>query len=271
MEVCTPHTPKMDAEQTTSVCEPTSSQNDLENRKHISKYIKCIPENEKNNTKLNIKLNRSRMKTILLNGNMSTCVRVSNKKYFVINTCSFDSIAAMISMAYLDHNQYKKYIDSVSNDFLTFCKNIAKKGTTRQTYVSRLLLLKTIFSTDKGITEVKLIDAKCNVLHIITQLLKNTPSATERRICSNTKCMNAKDTMKFSPTIILKFSYDFENLERSLVDYTAPMFSECSVCHGILTSRRTLNKHLFIETDFFNNEEFALTDFPQTCKINNSR
>jgi len=241
-----------------------------EKRKRITKYMECTPEIEKI---LNKKNTRSHLNTLLLNGNTTSCLRVSRKRYMVHNTCPFDSVASMISMAYLDHCQYQQFMDSTTNEFFKFCKNLAIKGTTKNTYIERLHLLKNIFPEVDGITGVQLIDARCNVLHLITQLMNNAPSATENKKCSNEKCHNVNITRN-SPTIILRLIHGFENLEKSLETYTDPIISECSLtsCSGNVTTTRNLNEHLFIETDVYsNNEQFPLTSFQQRCQVKNSR
>jgi len=232
--------------------------------------MECTPEIEK---MLNKKNTRSHLNTLLLNGNTTSCLRVSRKRYMVHNTCPFDSVAAMISMAYLDHCQYQHFMDSTTNEFLRFCKNLAIKGTTKNSYIERLHLLKNIFPEVDGITGVQLIDARCNVLHLVTKLMNNAPSATENEKCSNEKCLNV-NIIRNSPTIILSLNDGFENLEKSLEAYTEPIVSECSLisCSGIVTTTRNLSEHLFIETDVYsNNEQFPLTSFQQRCQVKNSR
>jgi len=191
----------------------------------------------------------------------------------VHNTCLFDSVAAMISMAYLDHCQNLQFMDSTTNEFLRFCKNLAIKGTTKNTYIERLNLLKNIFPEVDEITGVQLIDARCNVLHLVTKLINNAPSAIEIKKCSNEKCLNV-DVIRNSPTIILSLKDGFENLEKSLEAYTEPIVSECSSisCSGNVTTTKNLSEHLFIETDVYsNNEQFPLTSFQQRCQVKNSR
>jgi len=103
--------------------------------------------------------------------------------------------------------------------------------------------------------------------------MNNAPSATENKQCSNDKCKNTNIT-KYSATIILRHIDEFGNLEKSLDDYTAPITSDCTsdLCNGKVTTERTLNDHLFIETDIFtNNEKFPLTGFQQRCTLKNSR
>lgn len=66
------------------------------------------------------KKTRSQSNTLLLNGNMTTCLRVSNKRYIIHNTCPFDAVAAVITMAYIDYPQYRDFVDCNKNIFLKF-------------------------------------------------------------------------------------------------------------------------------------------------------
>lgn len=66
------------------------------------------------------KKTRSQSNTLFLNGNMTICLRVSNKIYIIHNTCPFDSVAAVITMAYIDYPQYRDFVDCNKNIFLKF-------------------------------------------------------------------------------------------------------------------------------------------------------
>jgi len=48
------------------------------------------------------KKTRSNSNAFLLNDNMTTCLRVSNR-YMIHNTCPFDAVASVITMAYIDY------------------------------------------------------------------------------------------------------------------------------------------------------------------------
>jgi len=83
-----------------------------------------------------------------------------------------------------------------------FCKSLATKGTSQATYKEQLKLLSTIFKEDTRVTSINLIDAKCNVLHIVTKLLNDIPSPIEKITCDK-GCTN---TDFVSPSIIIKLS-----------------------------------------------------------------
>lgn len=166
---------------------------------------------------------------------------------------------------------YKNVIDINLNIFLKFCQKLATKPCSTNIYKERLTLLQNVFLEDTGVTDVKLIDARCNVSYIITSFLKSAPSAVEKRQCFN--CTTAKTTP--SPTIILNSkNSNLYNLESSLREYTEEKKNKCTElnCEGFLTITRILGNHLFIETDFVDEQnEYSLTDLQYNLTIDNIR
>ncbi|KAE9536199.1 hypothetical protein AGLY_007422 [Aphis glycines] len=130
----------------------------------------------------------------------------------------------------------KRYLKLVTKPFST---NI---------YKERLTLLQNIFLEDIGVTDVKLIDVRCNVSYIITSFLKSAPFDVKKQ-CFN--CTMAKTTP--SPTIILNSkNSNLYNLER------------------FLTITRILENHLFIETDLIDeHDEYSLADLQYSLTIDN--
>jgi len=166
---------------------------------------------------------RSNLNTLLVNGNVSTPLRRMRKKYIVNNTCPFDSIAFIISMAYIDHPQYKSFIDASNNTLLQFYKNLAVNGTSKISYMTRLDILKDIFEEQESINNVKVIDARCNVLFMVTKLLKTAPSAIDRMICSND--INCPQSIRNvpSPTVIVRLQKNnIQDLNDALKTYVFP-------------------------------------------------
>lgn len=179
-----------------------------------TKYMESTPEIEKI---VSNRSTRSSKNNFLVNGNMTTPITMKKKRYLVHNTCPFDSISVLIAMAYIDIPSYKKFIDINSNIFLKFCQKLATKPCSTNIYKERLTLLQNVFLEDTGVTDVKLVDARCNVSYIIISFLKSAPSAVEKRQCFN--CTTAKTTP--SPTIILNSkNSNLYNLESSLREYS---------------------------------------------------
>lgn len=189
---------------------------------------------------------------------MKTPIIINKKRYLVSNTCAFDSVCILIAMAYTDSKDYQKFINKSDNALLTFSKDLAINGPSPIIYKKRLGILKTIFQEDLGITDVVVINAECNVLHIITTLMKTNPSTTNIKTCSNNNC-EVKEHI--SPTIILKLADGFSSLQKNLQQYCEDKNIKCFDCQNNAVSKRTLHEHLFIETDMYD-ELTALTDYP---------
>ncbi|KAF0716405.1 Uncharacterized protein FWK35_00030084, partial [Aphis craccivora] len=187
-----------------------SSNDDIENwKKKSSKYMDPTPEIERI---LNKSL-RSKHHTLLINGNMKTPIKMNKKRYLVSNTCAFDSVCIILAMAYTDSKHYREYMKKSSNELLLFCEELAKHGPSSIIYKKRLSILKTILNNDSGLNDIILINAECNVLYIINfteNLLNNILSATQIIKCSNNSCV-VKEIG--SPTIIVKLSNNFLNLQ----------------------------------------------------------
>jgi hypothetical protein len=224
-----------------------------------------IPEIEKI---LNFRNLRSTNTTLILNGNTTTPIRMDKKRFIVNNTCPFDSVAVVIAMAYLDNPLYKEFIDNNNNQFLEFCKKLVTTNTSAIIQKERLKILKSIFKENTGITGVTVIDSTCNVLFIVTSLLKDAPSANENIICTHKNCENGNRKVS-CPTIILRLKDGFKNLENSLQQYISTKLYTCVVCEGTTSSSKTLNEHLFIETDVLADKtKFKLTDIPLELQVN---
>lgn len=137
--------------------------------------------------------------------------------------------------------------------------------------MERLRLLQGIFKEEDGVTEIKLIDARCNVLHLIIKLLHNAPSSTEIVHCSNINCQYS-NIERSSPTIIVRLKNGFKSLENSLENYIMSKNTKCNLCNENVITTKILQDHIFIETDVLgDNAKFSLMDFPHTLQIQNSR
>lgn len=178
---------------------------------------------------------RSNKTTLLLNGNTTTPIRMNKNRYIVTNTCSFDSVSTVIAMAYLDNPFYKKFVDNSKNQFLEFCKKLVTTSTLAIIHKERLKILKTIFKEDTGITGVNIIDCTCNVLFIVTSLLKDAASAYEHIKCNNTNCKSGIRIVP-CPTIIVRLKEGFKTLETSLQKYLSIKMNMCLECNENATS-----------------------------------
>jgi hypothetical protein len=233
-----------------------------------TKYMESTPEIEKI---VSNRSTRSSKNNFLVNGNMTTPITMKKKRYLVHNTCPFDSISVLIAMAYIDITSYKSFININSNIFLKFCQKLATKPCSTNIYKERLTLLQHVFTEDTGVTDIKLIDARCNVSYIITSFLKDVPSAVEKRQCFN--CETEKSTP--SPTIILNFkNSNLYDLESSLREYSEEKQIKCTEpnCLGFFNVIKVLGNHLFIETDLITEyNEYSLADLQYSVTVDNIR
>jgi len=180
----------------------------------------------------------------------------------------------ILVIAYIDITLYKDFINKSKNSKLQFCKELAHHKTSKKTYTDRFILLKGVFNEYMNVTNIKLINTECNVSFIVTQLLKDAPSAEEHITCSNNQCKNSSKTHG-CPTIIMRFEGNgFNLLQQSLIQYIKENRFECQeeLCSWIMSSFRILGYHLFIETDIFaENQQFKLDEFPVNLQIETTK
>jgi len=212
---------------------------------------------------------RSTLNSLLINGNLATPVIVSKKRYLVQNTCPFDALSVLVVTAYIDVLSYQNFADKSNNCFLNFCKTLALKGTSRSIYKQRVLMLTKIFDVDSGVTDIHLINARCNVNFIISKYFIDEPSAYEKKVCSN---CGMKKTFQ-NATVIMKISNGFKTIEEGLNNYVKCIYSDCSNCtDGVMETSRELNSHLFIETDTYSEfTSYALNEYPEEVNVHNNR
>jgi len=193
----------------------------------------------------------------------------------VNNTCAFDSVAIIIAKAYLDNTNYKIFIDSINHQFSNFCKTLDISGSSKLLYKDCLKILQFIFKENCGVSEIKLINAECYVTFIVSELLKNYPSAYEYFTCDSTNCQSPK-RQRTLRTIILppQILIDIKNLKNAMEDYVEVENYQCQSlsCNGNRTKKRTLQNHLFIEADqVYDICNFTMADFPAIIEINDDR
>jgi len=219
---------------------------------------------------LNKKSTRSNLNSLLINGNIGTPLRMAKNKYLVLNTCPMDAVVAIIAMANIDFQSYRNFVNSSENQMLNFSKKIALYGPTTNPYKERLIILKTIFDESTSISNLKIVDARCNVSFIVTKLLKDVPSAIENIKCSGYDCINKHKQIN-NPTIILRYTENgFKDLREALINYISLQIYDCGQCGGSISSTKILMDHIFIETDMFKEDSmFCLSEFPSEIKINN--
>jgi len=212
---------------------------------------------------------RSTLNSLLINGNLATPIIVSKKRYLVQNTCPFDALSVLVATAYTDVLSYQHFVDKSNNCFLQFCKILSLKGPSRSIYKQRVLLLKKIFEVDSGVTDIHLINARCNVNYMASKYLIDEPSAYETKICLN--CGVKKNFQ--NATIVTQIPNGLKTIEEGLNNYVRRINSDCSDCTtGVMETSRVLNSHLFIETDLYSEfTSYALNEYPEEVNIDKNR
>lgn len=234
-----------------------------ESKKRPSKYMQPIPEIER---VLNNRSLRSKHDSLLLNGNLKTPLRINKTRYLIHNTCPFDSVVIIVAIAYIESDSYKEFVKEQKNVFLEFCKNLAMGVPHFDVYKERLNILKEIFEEEQGITEIRVINAQCNVLFVCTSLLKNVPSTIEFINCQNIPACAVKQYV--CPTIILRLSNGFESLENDLKNYSQEKFVECNECKNLALRKKEFGQHLIIETDYYSEKQsYTLSEFPTEVNV----
>jgi len=184
----------------------------------------------------------------------------------VQNTCPFDALSVLIATAYIDVLSYQNVVDKSNNCFLDFCKTLALNGTSRSIYKQRVIMLTKIFDVDSGVTDIHLINARCNVNYIISKYMIDEPSAHETKVCSN--CATKKNFQ--NPTIIMSIRNGFKTIEEGLNNYVNCINSDCTM--GVMETSRELNSHLFIETDAYSEfTSYALNEYPEEVNVHKNR
>lgn len=85
-----------------------------EKTKELIAYMESVPKLE---MILNKKSTRSQSNTLLHNENATSCLRVSKQTILEQNTCSFDFVAAITTITYIDNPKYTQYLVFSANSF----------------------------------------------------------------------------------------------------------------------------------------------------------
>jgi len=117
----------------------------LKSKMRPTKCMQPMPEIERVLCDRNI---RSKHESLLLNGNLKTPLRMNKKRYLISNTCPFDSVAFIITIAFIDSNSYKIFVEEQTNELLRFCRNLASGVPRLEIYKERINILKELFTED---------------------------------------------------------------------------------------------------------------------------
>lgn len=81
----------------------------------------------------------------------------------VIKTCTIETVAFVIATNCTDFLFCKNCVDSSDNPMLKRCKNLTLHGSAKSSYHKRLMLLKYVFIATDSISDIKVVDASCDL------------------------------------------------------------------------------------------------------------
>lgn len=132
------------------------------------------------------------------------------------------------------------------SSFLTFCKDLAINGQNLNFYKKVYILLNSTYILRRTRNH-RCYGNRCikNVLHIISKLMNNNPSATQKRTNSNKTC-GMREYTSSSPTTIVKLLDGFLTVQDDLKECCLKVSIKCSKCGCDAISKRTLHINIHL-------------------------
>jgi len=169
------------------------------------------------------------------------------------NTCAFDTIASIFTVAYCDSILYSNEIDNIlnSSDFFCFISKIVKCGITASIYPQRANIILDKLNPDKKLSNNHLVVSDSTAANAFHGLLRGLPSVEDIVTCSNKKCTNQKMSVMYLTYNTTGDLSDLQsyvssriNTESSIYGYT----DRNNICQEIKTRTTiTSNVHLIIK------------------------
>lgn len=176
-------------------------------------------------------------------------------KIVLTNTCAFDTIASIFTVAYCDGILYSYEIDKIldSSDFFCFISKMVKCGITASTYSERAnITLKQLHPDVRQLSAINLVVCDSTATNIFQGMLSELPTVEELVICSNKNCKNNKKISMMYLTY--NTTGDLSELHNYVTSRVSTESSICgytdgeNVCQEIKTRTTTAsNLHLIIE------------------------
>lgn len=149
-----------------------------------STYLK--PKAEWLHMDLATKCDPSRVIGIIKNGHRPGLQSIKNGEecISVANTCAFDSILQIMSVAYCDSPEYKSFVNENPNQLNEMIQGMNTTGVTASTYRSRAFILKDIMHGVKWPSGVLYIDSARHAGALAQSLFTGHPCGKETSVCS---------------------------------------------------------------------------------------
>jgi len=155
-----------------------------------SKYLSSHPE-IKIKQKINQQIVKHRLDIIKNRnfvGKLSIGLNKNKEKYKITNTYAFDSLLQSVATAYLDSQEYAKFIDTSNCSILNIASKLVFNGTNNQPNIDRFELLKEHAKKNLLVGNLSEYDARANVALLTEKLFIKTPSIHKFYTYDNFKC-----------------------------------------------------------------------------------
>ena len=215
---------------------------------------------------------------ILPNGGRCKNVRERSTITVLSNTCAFDSLLQLVSMAIITHEFYQPIINDVTSDIFTCAKTFIKNKIGAAVYKERARILRDSPITVKEIKQYKRqsdklmynivkVNAECNISDLAHSLFSKTPSYEIKYTCTICKSRQINTYIEAHIDLpILKVS-GIKNLRDAL---KLPPTKEKGCCNERLSINVCYGSHLLINTDIGISNEVCLHDIPKRLKVDSS-
>lgn len=236
------------------------------------------------NSMLNPSTEVCKMVNVLINGfsqKFSTRLKVTT-----INTCAFDSIYHVYRCLYVDYNETKVEVDSIS-DNSKFAELIAmpetsEKKYTKMFYEARNELLLNLFANDANTINtdngIQIVDCLTNITYAIKGSLSESHelySLCIERKCSGCRKFSNHD-LQFIPINLNEFEQNGiahlnYNIENSIDNIPEVLKNACLHCGGDLElGSITSNNIIIVDLQGKNANNFSISEVPSEIAISGS-
>jgi len=209
----------------------------------------------------------------LINGSISTPIKIKNKTFIINNTCAFDTIVSIVCIGFYDFPKYKNYIENSHNELLKFCESIAIHGALKLEYVKRYKLLDSyglLEASSNLVCEVQCFDAQCNIQNLLKQFKVSSIIKTIK--CPECPITNIHiDLLSPNMEIIIKDGFTRESFETELNKYFKQNEEVCNICTNNIQIQYITEPNIFIEIDlmgYYGQENCTLESIPMNLMIN---
>lgn len=239
-------------------------------KKRPSKYLDPCPEIKSIMKKTRLRSNKT---VPLINGSISTPIKIKNKTFIVNNTCAFDTIVSIVCIGFYDYPKYKNYIQNSENELFKFCKTIAIRGALKTEYIKRYELLNCyglLEVSGKSVCGVQCFDAQCNIQNLLKQF--KVTSIIKSSKCN--KCPVKNNYIEvLSPNMqtIINDGFTRESLENELNKYFLQNQEVCRMCSKDMKLQYKTEPNIFIEIDlmgYYGQENCTLASLPTNITMN---